>query len=257
MPAAKRHIVLTTMTATAPSTGAAGAAVSGDSLTVRNYGREPRIITAWGTRQVAGFSQVAWPTAHDTTRGYRAGLAIGGQITLPIGQMLSVTPQEVITSTLAGSAVAGDVEQDSMLIEYDDDQGQQWITLDALERRTTKMTTIEASITGGAGPGYSGTELITSDSALLLANREYAILGASSRTAVHAIGIVGPDTGNDRIGIPGFLRYEFTSRFFPLVVGRVPVFNSGNAASTNFFIHTDENAGTFVVTWYLALLARP
>lgn len=252
-----RHVVLTTVTATQPNTGLAGAAVTGDSLTTRNYGRTPEIIAAWSTRQVAGHSQLSWPTAHDTTRGWRVGVPLGGpQFTLPMGQRMPLTPQEQITSNIAGSNTAGDVEQDSWLTEYDQDQGQIWISPEELRRRFDKITTIEASITSAAGPGYSGTELINSDSDLLLANRDYAILGATCRTACHALGIIGPDTGNDRLAVPGMLRYELGSRFFPGWLGMCPVFNSGNKGATSLFVHTDENAGTFLVAWHLALLAR-
>lgn len=253
-----KHLVLTTATATAAATsGTAGAAVSGDSLTTRNYGKEPMIRALWHTNQTAGFGQLSWPTAHDTTRGYRYGApAAATELVLPRNAFLNVTPQEVISSLIAGTAVAGDVEQQSWLTEYDEDRGQHWLTEAEMWKRATKLTTVEASLTSAAGPNYSGTELITADSALLQANRDYAVLGFSSRTRVHLAGIVGPDTGNDRIACPCMLRPDVTARFFPDFLGMVPVINSGNAGSTNFFVHTDENAGTFVITCYLALLAR-
>lgn len=250
------HLVLTTATATAAAAaGSAGAAVTGDSLVTRNY-KTPRILSAWATRQSAGFSQLSYPTGHDTSRGWRVGVPTGGpQLTLPVGMQLPLTPQEQIASLIGENAVAGDVGQDSWLTAYEDDQGQNWLSWESVRSRMRELTTIESSLVSAAGPNYSGTELITADSDLLLANREYALLGFTSRTAVHCIGIVGPDTGNDRIGQPGMLRFETAARFFPMVIGACPVLNSGNKASTNLFCHTDENAGTFVVTAHLALLS--
>jgi hypothetical protein len=248
------------MSATAAATGgSAAAALTGDSLNVRNYGEQPEIIAVWDTHQTAGFTQLAFPTGHDTTRGFRAGCPIGGQVVLPLGSRIPITPQETITGTIAATAVAGDVENTSWLTAYDVDKGQKLIDWPEVSRRLSKVTTIEASIASSAGPGYSGTELINADSDLLIANRDYALLGFSCRTAIHLMGIQGPDTGNDRIGCPGFLRFELTSQWFRLLSNAtgepcIPVINSGNKGSTNFFVSTDENAGTFLVTAHLVLL---
>lgn len=250
------HVVLTTSTATQPNTGAAGAAVSGDSLVTRNY-RNPAIAALWSSRQTAGFCQVAYPTGHDTTRGYRASVASSAtDLTLPLGMQLPLTPQEVIAHQLSGSNTAGDVEQDSWLTAYEQDQGQNWLTWEQVRARMRELTTVEASIVSAAGPNYSGAALINAGSDLLIANRDYAILGATSRTRCHALGIVGPDTGNDRLAVPGWsVQAHIGSRFFAQVFGACPVLNSGNRNATNLFVHTDENAGTFIVCWYLALLA--
>ena len=251
-----------TATATAPSTGAAAAAVTGDSLTTLNakHGRNG-ILAAWQTNQVAGAGQVSFPSAHDTTRGHRASVPVGSAFLIALGFEMKVQPQEVIAPYIIGSATSGDVEQMTLLLRYSDMPGldQRLISAAALKGRLEALTTLEASITSGAGPGYSGDELINADSDLLKANRDYALLGFTSRTAVHAIGIKGPDTANARILCPGFLRSELTSGFFPLLSRAygeplIPVINSGNKGSTYLFVHTDENAGTFLVTAHLALL---
>lgn len=249
------------MTATtAGGSGSAASAVSGDSLSTRNYGNDPRIISIWDTHQTVGFSQLSFPTGHDTTRGWRCGAPAANTVhQLPLGAYLPITPQETITGLISGTSVAGDVEQCSFLTRYDVDKGQNLKHWRDVQSRIEKLTTVEASITSAAGPGYSGTELINADSDLLIANREYAVLGFTSRTRVHLIGITGPDTGNDRIGSPGLLQFEFASQFFKLLSlahdePLIPVINSGNKGSTNLFVHTDENAGTFVVTAHLAML---
>ena len=256
-----KHLVLTTATSiTAATTGTAATAVSGDSLTVRNYGRAPKIVAAWQTNQTAGFGQLVFPTGHDTTRGIRVGVpaALTGPFLSP-GIAVDVTPQEVLAVTIGATAVANDIEQLSFLTGYDVEQGQRFITPAQAYGQMEKFTTIEASLTSAAGPNYSGTELITADSDLLLANRRYAVLGFSCRTRIHCVGIVGPDTGNERIGQPITLRPEFDQRYFVTLSqlhgeAFVPTFNSGNRGATNFFCHTDENAGTFVMTAHLVLL---
>lgn len=254
-------MVLTTANfVAATATGSIGVALAGDSLTVRNYGNKPKIITAWQTNQTAGFGQLAFPTGHDTTRGLRVGVPIGGQIILPLGMTIPITPQETIAATIAATAVAGDVENLSWLTLYDEPHGQNLIDWSECKNRMEKATTIESSLASVASTyGPAGGELINADSDLLIANREYAILGATCRTAVHAIVVSGPDTGNDKIAVPGFLRYEIGAQFFKLMsnvhgLPLIPVLNSGNKASTSLFVATDENAGTFVVTLHLALL---
>jgi hypothetical protein len=258
----KNHIVLTTATAiAAATTGTAAAALAGDSLITRNYGRNPFLLSAWQTNQTAGFGQLAWPTGHDTTRGFRCGVpAANGQVILPVGAQMRITPQEAVAVTIAATAVAGDVEQLSWLTCYDIDKGQRLIDWAEVQKRMAKMTTVESSLVSVASSyGPTGGELVNADSDLLIANRDYALIGASCRTACHCIAVAGPDTGNDKIGVPGFLRFELTSQWFKLLSNAhglplIPIINSGNKASTSLFVSADENAGTFVITLHLALL---
>jgi hypothetical protein len=259
------HFEILTAAATAAVTaGSAAAALAGDSLTIKNgaSGKDIDIISMWQTNQTAGFGQIAFPSGHDTTRGYRAGVSIGiNPAMLPLGQSMKVQPQELLAVTLAGTAVAGDVENISMLIRYKDLPGtnQRLIDWNELMRRISDYTTIETSVASTAGPSY-GTELaITTGSDLLKANRDYAVLGMSSRTQVHSMNLRGPDLGNLRIGMPGILRQEYSSQFFTMLSRAhgeplIPIINSGNKNQTFVGIATDENAGTFVTTLYLALL---
>lgn len=257
------HIELLSITATQPNTGAAGAAITGDSLTVKNARGKVRMLSAWATNQVAGFTQIAVPSGHDTTRGYRVGVSAGKNLgILPLGFSLDLQPQELISSTIAGSNVAGDVEQTSALIHYEDLPGisQRLITAAQLDSRIEQLTTIEHSAVSTAGPSYGTPTVITTGSDLLLANRDYAVLGVSARTACHSVYFYGPDTSNLRIGAPVELGNEhLTSQFFVIQsrahgLPTIPVIAAGNKASTFIGVTTDENAGTFLVTLYLALL---
>jgi hypothetical protein len=259
------HIELLTCAATAAATtGAAATALAGDSLVIKNANRTRKvhILSAWQTNQTAGFSQITFPSAHDTTRGHRTGVAIGVNMTvLPFGIPMEVQPQETLAPTIAATAVAGDVENLSLLVRYEDLPGidARLMKADVVESRIESLTTIENSLATTAGPSYGTPELITADSDLLKANRDYALLGFQCRTAVHAIYMLGPDFGNVRVGCPGALRPEITSQWFMLQSRLhneplVPVVNSGNKNSTFIGAVTDENAGTFVVTALLALL---
>lgn len=262
--ASANHLVLTTVIATAAATtGSAATALAGDSLTVRNYGTRPRIITGWQTNQTAGFGQLAFPTGHDTTRGFRVGVpATATELILALGAVMPVTPQETLVATIAATAVAGDVELMSWLTLYDEPHGQRLASWDEIRGEVQKVTTVESSLASVASTyGPAGGELINADSDLLIANRDYAVLGATCRTRVHAIAFSGPDTGNEKIAVPGMLRPEISAQFFRLQsivhgLPLIPVINSGNKGSTNLYVATDENAGTFVVTLHLALLGQ-
>lgn len=258
------HLELVSAIATAPGAGgAAAAALTGDSLTVRNGRKQIAMVSAWGTLQLAGFVQIAFPTGHDTTRGLRVGVATAQNspsLLLPLGTDLELSAQETLSVTLAGSATAGDIEQFGSLIFYEDFPGisQRLIDVPELEKRTHKRTTIESTVANVATGQYAD-ELITADSDLLIANRDYALLGITARSAAHNLYMRGPDFGNLRIGVPGMLRPEVGNGFF-LALSRasgrsmIPVFNSGNKSSTFIGFSGDETIGNTVITAHVALL---
>lgn len=256
------HIEIQSFLATAAgAAGTAGTPLTGDSATVRNARGPARALAAWSSRQVAGFSQYITPTMHDTTRGFRTGVAIGsGLLTVALGQALLFQPQEVIANTIAGSAVGGDIELDSLLLFYDNMPGISSRGIKAAEAtsRAKELVNIESSVAAVATGQYS-EELITADSDTLRANTDYAVLGMSSRTACHAMTMSSPDFGNVRVGCPGLLRPELTQQWFTMLsrihdVPCVPVFNSGNRAQTRLGFCTDENAAATLITLHLAML---
>lgn len=257
------HIELITASATAAATtGTAAAAVGTDSLTIKNGKGAIDIVALWQTNQTAGFGQIIFPSGHDTTRGWRAGVGVGVNVgLLALRQNIPLNPQETLAILLAATAVAGDVENISALIRYRDFPGinGRLMTEAQVLSRTEKLTTVENSLASTAGPSYGTPELITADSDLLLANRDYALMGLTCRTAVHCIHMTAPDFGNVRIGAPGMLRYDIGSQWF-MMQSRlhdepmVPIFSSGNKSNVFIGVATDENAGTFAVTAHLALL---
>lgn len=257
-----KHIEIVTASATAAATtGSAAAALPGDTLQIKN-GRNIDIIAAWQTNQTAGFGQLIFPTAHETTRGYRANVPVGLNPALfAFGSRIRVEAQETLAPLIAATAVAGDVENVSFMLRYNDSPGMDanLITPDEVMRRAEKWTTIENSLASTAGPSYGTPETFIADSDLLKANRDYAIIGITPRTAVHTVYCQTPDGGNVRFGCPGMLRQEVTSQWFMLlsrIHGEplVPVFNSAGKGNCFVGVVTDENAGTFVVDLHLALL---
>jgi hypothetical protein len=243
------------------ASGAAAAAFTGDSLTIENNMGEmrPVLLSAWGFQSTDGFQQIAFPSGHDTTRGYRASIeANETDPIIPIGLNIPVTAQEQLSITIAGSASV--IEQGSALIFYPNLPGVsgRYIHAAEVDERMEKMTTINCTITGSAN-AYS-QELITAESDLLMANRDYAVLGI--RTTVNCLSayIIGPDTGNVKVGVPGGEAVQWcdTRWFYKLSeetgLPCVPVINSGNRANT--FVGIAQKGATDVpLSLILALLA--
>jgi hypothetical protein len=256
------HIEILTAAATAAlTTGTVATAVGSDSLMLKK-GDQIDIIAAWQTNQTAGFGQLIFPTAHDTTRGYRANAPAGvNPALLKMGIQMRCQSQETLAPIIAATAVAGDVENMTMLLRYKNSPGMNahLITPQELDKRAEKWLTIENSLASTAGPSYGTPETFIADSDLLQAQREYAIVGLTPRTQVHAIYVQTPDGGNVRFGCPGMLRQEVTSQWFELLSrmhgeALIPVFNSSGKGNCFVGVITDENAGTFVVDIHLALL---
>jgi len=259
------HLRLNTFTATAAAAaGSVAAAATGDSLTVENGKGAVRILALWAHLQTAGFVQVNSPSAHDTTRGFRARVA-AGQITPenPIGFDWQVRPQEVLAVTIAENAVAGDIGSVCALMQYDDLPGVQgrYMTYAEVQKKVARLTTIECSITAGAGGGYTGEELITAESDLLRANSDYAVLGITCSLPCAAVTLRGPDLGNVRIGVPGDTGdHDLNSQFFAMLsraygLPCIPVINSGNRSQTFVGVVQNETAGTVPIALHLGLLS--
>lgn len=240
--------------------GTAGTPFTNDNLTVKNAREGSRvwIIALWGKNQTLGAQQLVWPSAHDVTRGYRY-VAPANKLVVAqaLGTLIPINRQELIASTIVGTAVAGDIEQGIITLWYEDMPGQhaRLITYDELMRFGTRQTTIQASIDPGVAGNWGGSEAINADTDLLRANTDYALLGGNPGLQITAIGFAGPDSGNARVAIPGDIdMFELNQRWF-VELSRatglpcIPVFNSANKGSTNFTLADDENgaATTFQV----------
>jgi len=248
-----------------PNTSKAATAITGDSLVIKNSRSRAAILGYWTQNQVAGFHQIIAPSLHDTTRNYRVNAnATEIDPRLPHGMSIQPQPQETLSITVSGSNVATAYELGCMLVYYKDLPGVEarMISYAELQKKTQVLTTVSATLTGASNPnaGYTGTELINAESDLLRANRDYAVLGATTSLDCGAVCMSGPDFGNVRIGVPGdasdndFCAEYFCqlSRWFGMSL--IPVFNSGNRNSMNLSFLQNENNISPLVTWYLALL---
>jgi hypothetical protein len=253
---------LISYSATQPNTGAAAAAVTGDSLVVKNAKGSARIIQMIGDNQTAGFHQVAFPSGHDTTRGYRTEVRADSlDFLIAEGLSIPVQPQETLSVQVSGSNTAGDIEQGCFVMLYENLAGtaQRMIAWNVLQKKIKALTTIDLAL-AGAGAGYTGSEAMNVDIDLLRSNTDYALLGAVSDKNV-ILSVLGPDTGNLRLGIPVNAKDpEGSVDYFPRLARAqglplIPVLNSGNKTSTLVSFLQDENNISPKVTLYLAMLS--
>lgn len=260
------HVEAIAYQAIAPTTtGAAATAVTGDSLTILNdQTRHANIIDWRGKNQVAGFHRMIFPTAHDTTKNVTVPTPIDNLSPLqPWGLAMQPTAQELLSLTIAGSAVAGDVELGWIQLMYPDVPGLKgrYIDWPGVLKFAEKEMTIYASLTRAA-TGWTGTELITSDSNLLQADRDYACLGFRTDISVAAVAIRGPDNSGRRIACPGVaIENDVQQQYFAqqsraFRMPMIPVVASGNKDNTFFEFLCDENATTVNVSAYMIRLAR-
>ncbi len=262
------HIELVSYSATQPNTGGAGAALTGDSLTIKNFQQGgARILAWWGFNQVEGWHQLVFPSGHDTTRNLREVVdVLNPELIWPaINVPIELQAQELMSLTIAGSNVSGDVEIGCFLVQYDNLPNVESGLIDYAEllRRAqpSKSLTIQATITG-SGAGYSGAELVTAESDLLHANTDYAVVGIGSDTPCAAVTLVGPDTGYVKVGVPGDVAHRDVAGGFFVGLARaygaktIPVINSGNKASTYLGVAMNENAGATIVSVNLIELKR-
>lgn len=261
------HLEIQTFTATAAAAaGAAATAATGDSLQIKNAkdGTAVRILGIWAQLQTAGFIRVTGPTQHDQLTGWNARVPVGQiQHENPMGIDWQVRPQEILAVTIGEGAVAGDIGSCCALIQYDNLPGVdgRYMHYRDVAKRVSRLVTVSATITTGAGGGYTGEELITAENDNLKPNSDYAVLGITTSVACAAVTIKGPDFGNVRIGVPGDPNdHDLLAQYFCMLsktydLPTVPIFNSGNRAATFLGAVQNENAAAVPMTLHLGLLS--
>lgn len=248
-----RAIEMITGLATAPGGGMTFAtALTGQSFTVRDSRKATRLLAQFDRRQADGVTKIVSSLLHDSSIGMQRSCPAGqGRAdVLAIPQALHA--QDLLAVQMTGSAVAGDIEHTSLIIEYDDLAGisGRFISAADLKRRAANLfdntITIATDVTGQ----YTGAVAVNSAQDGFKANTDYALVGYSvNGDPVHAIAYQGPDWGNLIVGGPGYedLSVRNTSAWF-IELDAVPVMNSANKSLTLISAVADENGLNPIVT---------
>lgn len=243
----------------------------GDSLSVANYAGADdasgaRWLEAWGidSAHVAELEVIYTrpESTHDQQHGLRLSLQaaafnsvghvgevnlLGGRQTLNLFK--SDTPQLLVTSTASDCVVF------SWVTEYDNFPGASaaFVTQGFVDSVFKSRVGIRVSaVASGTAGAYGAQRAFNADDPRLHANTWYAIQGINVQTAVHAVTLLGPDWGGQRIGIPaGSIQVSSSSWFLDQQLKwstggvqkpMIPVFNSNNAG--NVLVQVADSAAS-------------
>lgn len=224
------------------------------------------LLSSWAFNATAGEFRITSPRLHDQSQGIRnrvtAGLTaplIPGHTNASVAQRLYA--QDNLTLQLSGGGAELDCA--ALLIGYDDlgGIGGRFIDVPTLKKAMVHLVTAEVTVNAVASGSFGGAVAINSSNDNLIANSDYAVLGAMTDTRGCAIGITAVDFGNMRVGVPcePTLRDETQNWFMQLAAifnaPYIPVFNSANKTTTLIDVQTNGAGGTYIINVALALLA--
>ena len=242
--------------ATNPGAGPAAftTAVSGDSLTVRNFPNTAKcsLIQMYRRGATAGFFRARSPFLHDNVRG----------IMFTTGQTPSLFPLPEETSqqlyaqdtlTAEGSGGAAETDLGALVLAYSDLPGINAVLKSSgdINGNVEHVKPITVAVTTSATIGQWTDTVITTTEDLGKANRWYACLGYMTNVAIGMVALKGSDTGNLRIGGPGSVNVEDTSDYFVQQsdfhqMPFIPVVNYANKNA--LFVSTVDSAASTAAT---------
>ncbi len=237
---------------------------TGNSLTVRAFppSSSAWLEGLWAQNATAGIVRVRSPKLHDAVQGIRVRSTADRVFDLLSDYSASrLYPTDTLTLEISGGGAETDVAV--MAVYYDDLDGSdaKLVGWEQVRGSIASLVTAEVAVAGPttAGDWSAGVNLNTTFD-LFKADTKYAILGYTVDVECAAVGVVGPDTGNYRVGGPGCIQVLETRDWFirqSQLSGRphIPIINSNNKGGTQVAVCHDTAGGTFNVNLFLAELA--
>ena len=189
-------------------------AATGDSLTIPAFtpGTQAKLLDVWaGTSANAGEFDIRSPNFHDNTRGLRMAIDFNPTLSGADGNPQFLTGQHVLQPLYPSDTLVTEVNGTAtnnvgmgFLAYYQDLPGcdmqlKRWTEI---EGRIVNTLGIRVSVTAGATGDYGTALNFTSSDDRLIANTQYAILGATSQLPATTLALAGPETSNRFIGLP-------------------------------------------------------
>ena len=239
-------------------------AATGQTFTIRNTAptADIRLLAMWANLQTAaGVFRVRSPRLHDNVQGIRMRSSFNTPNPFfPPHPVQKLYPQDALILEIANADVAGNIEAGFFLAYYSDLPGvaARFIDVPTLNSRGINIVGVEVALNPSIAGGWTGARALNFSFDNLIANTDYAILGASMDVLTGAIGITGPDTGNLRLGLPGniadpMISQEWFARLTRIAgIPLIPIINSANKAGTT--IDTAQNQGGAAVNVTLSLV---
>lgn len=223
---------------------------SGDSGAVRNYPQTARAGLEAVVRKgaTAGKVRVRSPLLCDNVRGIEFTTSESpATYLIPAGAEQMLHPQDVLT--VEADSGATDSTAVALLNYYADLPGaaarlHSWGDISGI---IANLKPIEVDVAASATIGAWSDTVITTTEDLMKANTDYAVLGLVSNAALCVAGILGPDTGNLRCGVPGATSTLDTSDYFVQMAEKfgtphIPVINAANKNAT--YVSVGDNAAS-------------
>jgi len=239
--------------------------LTGDSFLVKNANptRKNFLGSIWAYLHAPGVVRVRSPKMHDNVQGINFWIQ-ANDVSPPLGHdvVQNVYPQDLLTVELSGSSTVGHIEQVALLMYYEDLPGvsSRLANWTDIAGRIRNIFTVRVPITATSTNSWTGTTAINSYVDLFKANVDYAILGYLTMPMITAVGIRGPDTGNMRVGGPGFgAIYELSRDWFVQLnkkwgVPTIPIINGSNKFSTTVDVMANEMITEAKITLIMAEL---
>jgi hypothetical protein len=233
------------------------AAATGDQLQVPAFtaGTKAYLLEAWGaTSAAAADFGIRSPSLHDNIRGirfaYQPKPAAGNvQHFLPGTIRQRLYPTDLLIEEVSGTAT-NNVGLNGLAYFEDLPGAQQRLSAwSEIESRIVNMVGIFVGPTAGAAGDYGANRLLNQDDDRLIANTDYAILGATSQIACESLSIIAPETSGRRITQPLTIDEEEGGQWFVNLSKKyglplIPVINSNNRG--NVILQCADAAGATV-----------
>jgi hypothetical protein len=213
----------------------------GDTFTVSSFdvGSPAYLEQAWATNTADDFARIRSARMHDANQGIRMQLAgYARQPLLPYGMNQQLYP--VDTPTVEIDATGAGSDAISVLYSWQDLPGVQprlanWADV---EPRILEVSGVDVLVSACAAIGaYSPGVALNSSFDNFQAGSDYALLGYQVASPTLSIAIIGQDTGNLKVGGPGFSAAPLTQDWFislGVKSGRpcIPIIAANNKGAT-------------------------
>lgn len=215
----------------------------------------------------AGELRITSPRLHDQAQGIRNRILAADASPLTPGYTNGgfaqrLYAQDNLTVQLSGGGGA-EIDTAALLIGYDDLAGiaGRFIDQPTLKKNGINILTAEVTVTGVVTGLWGGAVAINTTFDTLIANTDYAVIGARTNTRCAAVGITAVDFGNLRVGVPGEpTQNHHNQNWFQILslafnAPYIPVFNSANKTTTLIDVLCSDAGGTFIIDLELVQLA--
>jgi hypothetical protein len=237
-------------------------AATGDTLNIPAFtpNTKARILDVWGGNNTSACEfDLRSPNFHDNIRGLRMASDFNPTLSGADGNPGFLTGQHVLqplypsdTIVAEASGTAADKVGLAFLSYYQDLPGcdMQLRTWPQIENRIVNTLGIRVSVSAGASGQYGTAGNFTTTDDRLIANTQYALLGATSQLPATTLAISGPESSNRFLGMPLHWDARWAADYFVFLskVHNIPAILEFNGSNKAQFLIKVADAATTIAT---------